>query len=106
VEKLWLASTTHQPHLSLTFVSQVVRSSAFEGMLLKATWPGDEAVPQDILTEIIKHSIPAFKYGRSVIPRVRDSPFYSILIFQVVDLLIAFFVDGLNYSRRTMTLIT
>lgn len=43
-----------------------MRSSAFEGMLLKATWPGNEPVPQDILTEIIKHSIPAFKYSQSV----------------------------------------
>ena len=48
------------------FLSQVMRSSAFEGMLLRATWPGNEAVPMDILTEIIKHSIPAFKYGRAV----------------------------------------
>lgn len=47
-------------------VSQVLRSSAFEGMLLKATWPGNEAVPQSLLDEIIKHSIPAFKYGRAV----------------------------------------
>ena len=47
---------------------QVLRSSAFEGMLLRATWPGNEAVPQDLLTEIIKHSIPAFKYGRAVRP--------------------------------------
>jgi len=37
-------------------------------MLLRATWPGNEALPQDLLTEIIKHSIPAFKYGRAVRP--------------------------------------
>ena len=35
------------------FLSQVMRSSAFVGMLLRATWPGNEAVPMDILTEII-----------------------------------------------------
>lgn len=41
---------------------QVMRSSGFEGMLLKATWPGDDPVPHDILGEIIKYSIPAFKF--------------------------------------------
>lgn len=46
---------------------QVLRSSAFEGMLLKATWPGDSPVPQEILAEIVKHSVPSFKYGRSVL---------------------------------------
>ena len=51
---------------NLTDGLKVLRSSAFEGMLLRATWPGNEAVPQDLLTEIIKHSIPAFKYGRAV----------------------------------------
>lgn len=50
----------------ITSKSQVLRSSAFEGILLKATWPGDAPVPQEILTEIVKHSIPSFKYGRSV----------------------------------------
>jgi hypothetical protein len=35
-------------------------------MLLKATWPGNEPVSQEILVEIIKHSIPAFKYSQSV----------------------------------------
>ena len=44
-----------------------MRSSAFEGMILKATWPGNEAIPNEILTEIIRHSIPAFKYSQSVI---------------------------------------
>lgn len=53
--------------VSIIIVStQVLRSSAFEGMLLKATWPGNEPVPQEILVEIIKHSIPAFKYSQSV----------------------------------------
>lgn len=45
--------------------AKVLRSSAFEGILLKATWPGDQPVPPDLLTEIIKYSIPAFKYSRS-----------------------------------------
>lgn len=45
---------------------KTMRSSAFESMLLKATWPSDDPVPNEILNEIIRHSIPAFKYGRSV----------------------------------------
>jgi len=44
--------------------AKVMRSSAFEAMLLKATWPGDEPVPLELLDEIVKHSIPAFKYGK------------------------------------------
>jgi hypothetical protein len=56
--------------------AKVLRSSAFEGLLLKATWPGNKEVPQDILTEIIKHSIPAFKYGRS---DGDDDPYYMTL---------------------------
>ena len=35
-------------------------------MLLKATWPDDEPIPQHLLDEIIKYSIPAFKYSRAV----------------------------------------
>jgi hypothetical protein len=35
-------------------------------MLLKATWPGNEVVSPEILNDIIRHSIPAFKYGSSV----------------------------------------
>eukprot|EP01041_Mallomonas_annulata_P002976 gene2976-5837_t len=45
--------------------AKVLRSSAFEGMLLKATWPDDEPIHQQLLDEIIKYSIPAFKYGRT-----------------------------------------
>jgi hypothetical protein len=56
--------------------AKVLRSSAFEGMLLKATWPGNEAVPENILSEIIKHSIPAFKYGRS---SSEDDPYHMTL---------------------------
>ena len=33
--------------------AKVLRSSAFEGMLLKATWPDDEPVPGEILEEVI-----------------------------------------------------
>jgi hypothetical protein len=56
--------------------AKVLRSSAFEGMLLKATWPGNEAVPENILNEIIKHSIPAFKYGRA---SSEDDPYHMTL---------------------------
>ena len=56
--------------------AKVLRSSAFEAMLLRATWPGDESVPQDLLDEIIKHSIPAFKYGRS---SAEDDPYHMTM---------------------------
>ena len=56
--------------------AKVLRSSAFEGMLLRATWPGDEPVPRDLLDEIIKHSIPAFKYGRS---SAEDDPYHMTM---------------------------
>ncbi len=46
--------------------AKVLRSSPFEGMLLKATWPSADPVSPDILNEIVRHSIPAFKYGSSV----------------------------------------
>ncbi len=46
--------------------SKVVRSSSFEAMLLKATWPSDAEVPSETITQIVKHSIPAFKYSRHV----------------------------------------
>jgi hypothetical protein len=46
--------------------AKVLRSSPFEGMLLKATWPGTEPIAPEILNEIVRHSIPAFKYGSSV----------------------------------------
>ena len=35
-------------------------------MLLKATWPSNDPVQPDILGEIIKYSIPAFKYTGTV----------------------------------------
>ena len=56
--------------------AKVLRSSAFEAMLLRATWPGDDPVPQELLDEIIKHSIPAFKYGRS---SAEDDPYHVTL---------------------------
>ena len=43
-----------------------MKSSAFEGILLRATWPDDRAVPQDLLAQIIKQSIPAFRHARAV----------------------------------------
>lgn len=56
--------------------AKVMRSSAFEGMLLKATWPDNDPVPAEILTEIIKHSIPAFKHGRH---SSDDDPYHMTL---------------------------
>jgi hypothetical protein len=44
--------------------AKVLKSSPFEGMLLKATWPSNDAVPPEILTDIIKYSIPAFKFAQ------------------------------------------
>eukprot|EP01031_Cornospumella_fuschlensis_P033245 gene33245-40221_t len=32
---------------------KVLRSSSFEGILLKATWPGNDPVPPELLTEIV-----------------------------------------------------
>jgi hypothetical protein len=61
-----IASTGQNAYKSAYRQMKAMRSSAFESMLLKATWPNDEAVPNEILNEIINHSIPAFKYGRSV----------------------------------------
>lgn len=45
---------------------QVLKSSAFEGMLLRATWPNSQPVQPDILGELIKYSIPAFEYNAEV----------------------------------------
>lgn len=69
---------------SFSFLPEkVLRSSAFEGILLKATWPGDAPVPQEILTEIVKHSIPSFKYGRSVRRYSSFSVLHSALILRM-----------------------
>lgn len=46
--------------------AKVLKSSAFEGILLKATWPSNDPVPSELLSEIVKYSIPSFKYARSV----------------------------------------
>jgi hypothetical protein len=56
--------------------AKAMRSSAFEAMLLKATWPDDDQVAAEVLNEIIKHSIPAFKYGRS---SADDDPYHMTL---------------------------
>jgi hypothetical protein len=61
-----LAKTGQSAYKDVYRRAKVMKSSAFEGMLLRATWPGNDAVPQELLDEIIKHSIPAFKYGKSV----------------------------------------
>lgn len=55
--------------------AKVLRSSAFEAMLLKATWPSDEPVQPEILGEIIKYSIPAFKFASEVIIAKIDNIF-------------------------------
>jgi hypothetical protein len=39
-----------------------MKSSPFEGILLKATWPDDNPVPSEIVKDLVKYSIPAFKY--------------------------------------------
>lgn len=46
--------------------AKVLKSSAFEGILLKATWPSNDPIPSELLSEIVKYSIPSFKYARSV----------------------------------------
>lgn len=43
-----------------------MRSSNFESMLLKATWPSDVEVSADVINQLVKHSIPAFRYARHV----------------------------------------
>ena len=61
-----IAKTGSSAYKDIYRRAKVMRSSAFEGILLKATWPGNDPVPPELLTEIIKYSIPAFKYSRSV----------------------------------------
>jgi len=56
--------------------AKVVRSSAFEGMLLKATWPSNDPVQPEILNEIVKYSIPAFKFSSS---NSDDDPYYMTM---------------------------
>lgn len=46
--------------------AKVLQSSAFEAMLLKATWPSNDPVQPEILGEIVKYSIPAFKFASTV----------------------------------------
>lgn len=46
--------------------AKVLRSSPFEALILKATWPDDMPVRYDLLEELVQHSIPAFKYARWV----------------------------------------
>ncbi len=45
-------------------------------MLLKATWPGNEPVSTEMLTQIIKYSIPAFKYSQL---HSDDDPYHMTL---------------------------
>ena len=71
-----LAKQSHTVYKDAYRRAKVLRSSAFEAMLLRATWPGDDAVPQDLLDEIVKHSIPAFKYGRG---SAEDDPYHMMM---------------------------
>ena len=57
--------------------AKVLRSSPFEAMLLKATWPTNEPIAPELLNEIIKHSIPAFKYGS--LSNTEDDPYHMTL---------------------------
>mmetsp|Transcript_21590 Transcript_21590/g.21731 ORF Transcript_21590/g.21731 Transcript_21590/m.21731 type:complete len:493 (-) Transcript_21590:143-1621(-) len=68
-----IAKTGQSAYKDVYRRAKVLRSSAFEGMLLRATWPGDDPIPQDLLDEIIKYSIPAFKYGRT---SQEDDPYH------------------------------
>eukprot|EP01033_Poteriospumella_lacustris_P003480 gene3479-2570_t len=56
--------------------AKVLKSSAFEGILLKATWPSNDPIPSELLSEIVKYSIPSFKYARS---DSDDDPYYMTL---------------------------
>jgi hypothetical protein len=47
---------------SLIRSAKVLKSSAFESLLLKATWPEDVPVPQIALKQILQDSIPAFEH--------------------------------------------
>jgi hypothetical protein len=94
---------------------QVMKSSSFEGILLKATWPSNDPVPAQLLTEIIKYSIPAFKFSRQVTPSLHhviiisafQVPFRLFLTMQ--SSLLTNSLDTLthtvSHSRNTLTLI-
>lgn len=61
-----IAKTGQAAYKDLYRKAKVLKSSAFEGILLKATWPGNDPVPAELLSEIVKYSIPSFKYARLV----------------------------------------
>jgi hypothetical protein len=61
-----LAKQSKNVYNDLYRKAKVMKSSAFEGILLKATWPGNDPVPPELLTEIVKYSVPSFKYARTV----------------------------------------
>jgi hypothetical protein len=46
--------------------AKVLKSSPFEALILKATWPDNNPVSPVLLEELVKYSIPAFKYARWV----------------------------------------
>ncbi len=76
-----IAKTGQAAYKDLYRKAKVLKSSAFEGILLKATWPGNEPVPSELLSEIVKYSIPSFKYARSV-----SSDFALHLIYFVFNI--------------------
>ena len=80
--------------------AKVLKSSAFEGMLLKATWPADEPVPQQLLDEIIKYSIPAFKYGRN---SDDDDP-YHMTVHKLYVPILTLMLTPIRPSTRILTL--
>lgn len=69
--------------------AKVLRSSAFEGMLLKATWPDDEPVPGDILDEVCRQCIEADLLHRLTIKPIPNNVDYQALhtCFQIRPLL-------------------
>lgn len=56
-----LASQGKETIKSIIRSAKVLKSSAFESLLLKATWPEDVPVPQLALQQILYESIPAFE---------------------------------------------
>jgi hypothetical protein len=61
-----LAKTSQLVASNVIRRAKVLKSSPFEGLILKATWPNNLPVPKDMVEELIRHSIPAFKYVRWV----------------------------------------
>lgn len=56
-----LATQGKEAFKSVIRSAKVLKSSAFEALLLKATWPEDVPVPELALQQILEESIPAFE---------------------------------------------